>query len=206
MALPRPPFRSGRPTGWRSAAREYSLTWGDLHRHTDLSFDGYSDGSLYDSYRYAIDAAGMDFLGPSEHVLPVKVDTEYMWRMVDKAVDVYKIPGAFYPVLNYERTVGYPDGHRNIVWRGRGYDPIRIKLGDRATGVAEDDVLTLWQQLLEGGRPKAISIPHTPATQMGTDWRYNEQRAERLVEIYQGNRDSYEYLGAPRSATADGSS
>lgn len=182
---------------------EYSLTWGDLHRHTDLSFDGYSDGSLYDSYRYAIDAAGMDFLGPSEHVLPVKVDTKYMWRMVDKAVDVYKIPGAFYPVLNYERTVGYPDGHRNIVWRGRGYDPIRIKLGDRAIGVAEDDVLTLWQQLLEGGRPKAISIPHTPATQMGTDWRYNEQRAERLVEIYQGNRDSYEYLGAPRSATAE---
>ena len=38
---------------------------------------------------------------------------------------------------------------------------------------------------------------------MGTDWRYNEQRAERLVEIYQGNRDSYEYLGAPRSATAE---
>lgn len=182
---------------------KYQVVWGDLHRHTDLSFDGYSDGSLYDSYRYAIDAAGMDFLGPSEHVLPEKVDTTYMWHMVDKAVDVYKIPGVFYPLLNYERTVGYPDGHRNIVWNGRGYDPVRIKPGDRAIGVAEDDMLVLWKELLAGGRPKAISIPHTPATQMGTDWRYNDERAERLVEIFQGNRDSYEYLGAPRSATAE---
>ena len=182
---------------------KYHLTWGDLHRHSDLSFDGYSDGSLYDSYRYAIDAAQLDFLGPSEHQLPVKVDTSYQWRMVDKAVDVYKIPSVFYPVLNYERTVGYPDGHRNIVWRGRGYEPVRIKPGDRPNGVAEDDMLELWEQLLAGGDPKAISIPHTSATQMGTDWRYNNEQAERLVEMFQGNRDSYEYLGAPRGAVAE---
>ena len=193
---------------WKSYQMEvgderYHLTWGDLHRHSDLSFDGYSDGSLYDCYRYAIDAAQMDFLGPSEHLLPQKVDTSYQWRMVDKAVDVYKIGGVFYPMLNYERTIGYPDGHRNIVWRGRGYDPVRIKPGDRPNGVAEDDMLELWEQLLAGGSPKAISIPHTSATQMGTDWRYNDEQAERLVEMFQGNRDSYEYLGAPRGATAE---
>jgi hypothetical protein len=38
---------------------------------------------------------------------------------------------------------------------------------------------------------------------MGTDWRYNDERVERLVEIYQGNRDSYEYYGAPKAAVAD---
>ncbi len=183
--------------------KKYHVTWGDLHRHTDLSFDGYSDGSLYDCYRYAIDAARMNFLGPSEHLLPEKVDTSYLWRMVDKAVDVYKIPGVFYPLLNYERTVAYPDGHRNIVWRSRGYQPVRIKPGERANGVAEDDMLMLWKELLSGGEQKAISIPHTTATQMGTDWRYNNEGAERLVEMFQGNRDSYEYLGAPRGATAE---
>ena len=183
--------------------KKYHVTWGDLHRHTDLSFDGYSDGSLYDCYRYAIDAARMDFLGPSEHLLPEKVDTSYLWRMVDKAVDVYKIPGVFYPLLNYERTVAYPDGHRNIVWRSRGYQPVRIKPGERANGVAEDDMLMLWKQLLSGGEQQAISIPHTTATQMGTDWRYHDEQAERLVEMFQGNRDSYEYLGAPRGAVAE---
>ncbi len=182
---------------------KYTVTWGDLHRHTDLSFDGYSDGSLYDSYRYAIDAARMDFLGPSEHLLVHPADTPYLWRMIDKAIDVYKLPRTFYPLLNYERTVAYPDGHRNIVSRSRGFQPIRMRPGPRDIGVAEDDMVALWEQLLGGGRPQAISIPHTTATQMGTDWRYNNEKVERLVEMYQGNRDSYEYLGAPRGATAD---
>jgi hypothetical protein len=184
--------------------KKYSVTWGDLHRHTDLSFDGYSDGSLYDAYRYAIDAAKMDFLGPSEHLLPAKADSPYMWWMVDKAVDIYKVPGAFYPLLNYERTVAYPDGHRNIVSNRRGYKPVPIYPGSSPeTNAAEDDMVRLWKELLPGNKRRAISIPHTTATQMGTDWRYNNEEAERLVEMYQGNRDSYEYYGAPRSAVAE---
>jgi hypothetical protein len=185
------------------AGRRYKVTWGDLHRHTDISFDGQSDGSMYDVYRYAIDAADMDFLGPSEHLLPQDDLSEYIWRMVDKAVDIYKLPGYFYPLLNYERTVAYPDGHRNIVSQSRGYQPLRIKPGTGGSEAAEDDQLYLWDKLLGGkDRPDAFSIPHTTATQMGTDWRYNNVKVERLVEMYQGNRDSYEYFGAPKAAVA----
>ncbi len=187
-----------------AGGKRYKVTWGDLHRHTDLSFDGQSDGSLYDVYRYAVDAADMDFLGPSEHLLPSDDLSEYVWRMVDKTVDIYKLPGFFYPLLNYERTVKYPDGHRNIVSRARGYQPLRIKQGPGPADAAEDDQLYLWKTLLGGKeRPEAISIPHTTATQMGTNWRYNDERVERLVEMYQGNRDSYEYYGAPRGAVAE---
>jgi hypothetical protein len=184
-------------------AKRYKLTWGDLHRHTDLSFDGQSDGSLYDLYRYAIDAAEMDFVGPSEHLMPRNDLSDYMWRMVDKAVDIYKLPGVFIPMLNYERTVRYPDGHRNIVGNRRGYDPLRIKAGPGPADAAEGDQPFLWKTLLGGrDKPGSFSIPHTTATQMGTDWRYNDERVERLVEIYQGNRDSYEYYGAPKGAVA----
>ena len=183
--------------------KRYKVTWGDLHRHTDLSFDGQSDGSTYDVYRYAIDAAEMDFLGPSEHLLPQNDLSDYVWRMVDKAVDIYKLPGLFYPLLNYERTVKFPDGHRNIVGNARGWQPIQIKKGPGPADAAEDDQLHLWKTLLNGKeKPYGFSIPHTPATQMGTNWRYNDERVERLVEIYQGNRDSYEYFGAPRGAVA----
>lgn len=182
---------------------KYKVTWGDLHRHTDLSFDGQSDGSMYDVYRYAVDAAEMDFLGPSEHLLPQNDLSDYVWRQVDKAIDFYKLPGIFYPLLNYERTVKYPDGHRNIVSNARGYQPIRIKQGEGPADAAEDDQLHLWAKLLAGKqKPDGFSIPHTTATQMGTDWRYNDERVERLVEIYQGNRDSYEYFGAPKGAVA----
>jgi len=34
---------------------------GDMHRHTDLSFDGDIDGSIWDFYRYSIDAADFDY-------------------------------------------------------------------------------------------------------------------------------------------------
>src|SRR5439155_7803361 len=42
---------------------------------------------------------------------------------------------------------------------------------------------------------------HTSATSvMGTDWRDNDPKVEPFVEIFQGHRDSYEHLGAPRVA------
>jgi hypothetical protein len=38
---------------------------------------------------------------------------------------------------------------------------------------------------------------------MGTDWRDNDPEVEPLVEIYQGDRISAEYEGAPRAAYGD---
>ena len=34
---------------------------------------------------------------------------------------------------------------------------------------------------------------------MGTDWRDNDPAVEPIVEIYQGDRMSYEHEGAPRA-------
>jgi hypothetical protein len=44
-----------------------------------------------------------------------------------------------------------------------------------------------------------VCASHTSATGMGTDWRDNDPAAEPVVEIYQGDRMSYEYEGAPRA-------
>src|SRR5262249_22941548 len=40
---------------------------------------------------------------------------------------------------------------------------------------------------------------HTSATSMGTDWRDNDPVVEPIVEIYQGDRNSYEAEEAPRA-------
>jgi hypothetical protein len=40
---------------------------------------------------------------------------------------------------------------------------------------------------------------HTSATSMGTDWRDNDPKVEPIVEIYQGDRMSYEMEEAPRA-------
>jgi hypothetical protein len=47
---------------------------------------------------------------------------------------------------------------------------------------------------------RGIAISHTSATGMGTDWRDNDPQLEPLVEIYQGDRVSAEYEGAPKAA------
>jgi hypothetical protein len=54
----------------------------------------------------------------------------------------------------------------------------------------------LYRYLNELG---GICASHTSATSMGTDWRDNDPKVEPLVEIYQGDRMSYEKEGAPRA-------
>jgi hypothetical protein len=54
----------------------------------------------------------------------------------------------------------------------------------------------LYRYLHELG---GICASHTSATGMGTDWRDNDPGVEPVVEIYQGDRMSYEYAEAPRS-------
>jgi len=40
---------------------------GDAHRHTDIRGHSGVDGSVLDTYRYAMDAAQLDWLGTSDH-------------------------------------------------------------------------------------------------------------------------------------------
>src|SRR5437588_8986332 len=68
--------------------------------------------------------------------------------------------------------------------------------GARVAGVHADDTKMLYRYLRELG---GICASHTSATGMGTDWRDNDPVAEPIVEIYQGDRMSYEYEGAPRA-------
>ena len=51
-----------------------------------------------------------------------------------------------------------------------------------------------------------LCASHTSATGMGTDWRDNDPKVEPIVEIFQGHRQSYEHLGAPRVARRPGES
>ena len=48
-----------------------------------------------------------------------------------------------------------------------------------------------------------IAMSHTSATGMGTDWRDNDPELEPVVEIFQGDRSSYEHAGAPLAPTRE---
>ncbi len=178
-----------------SRGKSYRIYRGDLHRHTDISEDGYGDGSLLDAYRYARDAAALEFLGVSDHT--GGLDDPYAWWRTQKFADLFYVRGSFATFYGYERSVEYPNGHRNIFFRRRGNDVTRISPME-AEGFGGPGALFAYLRRHDG-----LSIPHTIGRTSGTDWRDSDPRVENLVELYQGMRDTYEYPGAPRPVWGD---
>ncbi len=178
----------------QSQGKSYSIFRGDLHRHTDISLDGGGDGGLRDAYRYARDAAALDFIGVTDH--DHEVAEPYAWWRSQKFADLLQ-QDSFTTFFSYERGIQFPNGHRNIVFTRRGVPLLPVLTGERL-GLEGAERL-FWYVRRHGG----ASIPHTIATGAGTDWRDNDPEVETLMEIYQGMRDTYEYPGAPRPKTLE---
>ena len=176
-----------------SGEKRYRIYRGDMHRHTDVSQDFKYDGSLIEVYRYALDAAGFDYVAPTDH--QTGYDQEFTWWQNQKLVDLFLVPGAFTPLFAYERSLLFPNGHRNIVFAHRGVRTLPIAPEETS---GQQGAAKLFEYLRAN---RGISMPHSSATNQGTDWRDHDPEVESLIEIYQGYRTSYEYEGAPRAAS-----
>jgi len=183
----------------------HRIVRGDLHRHTEMSWDvgPGNDGSYLDFYRYMIDVAAMDFGSLTDH--QGGGHYAYWWWLTQKSADMYFLPPRFVPLYGYERSVQFPNGHRNVFHPVRGVPvfPFQLKLDQTGvfpgvgTGqVVSNDTKLLYEFLSRTG---GLAISHTSGTSsMGTDWRDNDPHIEPVVEMYQGARNSYETLDAPR--------
>ena len=180
----------------RIDGQEHRVLRGDLHRHSEVSWDGSGDGSMVDVYRYAIDAGALDFLEMTDHNQRTGPDLEYVWWRTQKLTDVYHNAPHFLTLFGYERSLGFPNGHRNIINAKRGFRTFPMTRVP-GKGLAPDDTKQLYRYARE---TDSIVISHTSGTRMGTDWRDNDPELEPVVEIYQGARTSYEYEGAPKAA------
>jgi hypothetical protein len=187
----------------------YKVVRGDLHRHTEISMDGAIDGSLWDAYRYALNAAAFDYIAVTDHNYGAWLDTdepesrntddEYQWWRTQKSADIFHVPGRFVPLYGYERSINFPLGHRNIFHVRRGvfsYRVPKLHIAERPELIARD-AQGLWAYLRSTG---GVGIAHTPGTSMGTDWKLRDDAVEPVTEIYQGDRNNYEEEGAPRAA------
>ena len=179
-----------------SGGKSYRIYRGDTHRHTEFSMDGNNDGMLMEGYRYAMDAAELDYLGVSEHNGTGGQDVEYINWLLQQRSDVLNAPRTFTPLFVYERSLNYPNGHRNIIFAERG-NPTLPASRTETQGV--EGAAKLYAYLKQR---KGIAISHTSASNMGTDWRDNDPEVEPLVEVYQGDRVSNEYEGAPKAGHA----
>ena len=180
--------------------RSYRILRGDLHRHTDISSDGAGEGALIDFYRYALTAGQYDFMMVGDHQyggdnVP---GIEYNWWRTEKSEDIFHIPDRFLPLFGTERSVPYPNGHRNTVFARRGVRWMPIQAGERDGSINSGEILFPYLRRYGG-----ISTPHTSGTDQGTDWRESDPEVEPIVELYQSLHASYEYPGAPRAETPD---
>jgi hypothetical protein len=169
---------------------------GDFHRHTEISGDGAGDGSVEDYFRYMMDAATMDTGIISDH--SEGGDNEYTWWRTEKAIDLFHIEGYYTPLFGYERSVRYPNGHRNVVFPERGTRTLPISVAENQGKVSSGPILYPYLKQHRG-----ICMLHSLATEQGSDYRDNDPEVEPLVEIYQGYHANYEYAGAPRAESAN---
>jgi hypothetical protein len=177
-----------------AAGRKHKIFRGDMHRHTDISFDFKYDGSLIEVYRYGLDVAAFDYIAPTDH--ESGTDQEFTWWQGQKLADLFFLPDRFTPLFAYERSLSFPNGHRNVVFAHRGVQPLPIPREERS---GKEGAGRLYRYLRQN---RGISMPHSSATDQGTNWRDNDPEVEPLMEIYQGYRTSYEYEGAPRAASS----
>jgi hypothetical protein len=172
---------------------------GEFHRHTEYGSHNDGDGLLEDAWRYGLDAADLDWIGVGDHDNGFGVD--YYWWTFQKVTDLFQNPPRFVAAHVYERSVVFPNGHRNVIMPRRGIRPLPrheqpVAAGTEANGSADTKMLYAYLKHFGG-----ICASHTSATNMGTDWRDNDPDVEPVVEIYQGHRHNYEQPGAPRSPT-----
>ncbi len=193
-------LRAIREYRMKSAGAEYRILRGDLHRHTSLSTDGVGDGSLWDFYRYALDAASLDFSTVTDHQ---GGGTSYNWWKTQKSCDLFQVPSRLTTLYAYERSVLYPNGHRNMVFTKRGVPILPIdpaeQTGPDKPGTLRSSTL-VWPYLRQYD---GIAFRHTTATDQGTDWQDHDNKLEPMVEVYQGHRLAYEHEGGPKGPTAE---
>ncbi|MEO0444819.1 MAG: hypothetical protein AAF191_01950 [Verrucomicrobiota bacterium] len=200
---------------WEIEGQTFELVWGDVHRHTDFSnCRTTDDGCIVEHFRYAMEAGGLDFLGTSDHTEVGKRYTPYEWWQTQKFADLFHNPGNFVSLYAYEREQKYPYGHRNVLFLERGGPIIYIKRSNYTQHTLnalplprpEGDILgdippwQLWGLLRAHGK-RAITIEHTSAGSMGTNWHKYESldpEFENILEVFQGSRDSSEGAGAPQ--------
>jgi len=185
------------------AGKRFTLMLGDCHRHTDIRGHSGVDASVLDTYRYALDAAQLDFLGTSDHnvVDPNWTDglRDYQWWYTQKAVDLFTHAPVFTGIYSYEHSMQRPGGHRNVLFLKRGAPLRPINRGNKGG----DDNLppAMWKfweaNVLTQSGQKTVIVPHTFGAGPLADFNWPNARFDCLLEMYQGARGSYEAWRLP---------
>ena len=159
--------------------QSYLLSFGDLHRHTDLSLCfPFFDGTYDDQFRYIIEVVEHDFVGITDHARDLsngEVDS-LVWRRSVKEVTRHRLKGRFIPYFSYERSQRETD--HNV-----------ISLRDDLLRPFQPHLREFWKEI-DGD---TFTIPHntgkSPAMVQAL-WSIHDNVKRPLMEIFQGCRSN----------------
>lgn len=167
------------PRDTRAPTERPLVLYGDLHRHTHLSrCAGRKDGTLLDAVRYALGPGKLSFMAITDHFQ--HLTSWSFWRQM-RDIERWNAPGRMVLLPGVERMVKGL-GHQNLVF-GSLEDA-------RAAGRNR-----LPEELTVGS---VIAIPHmTSLPRNPFNWQRWNADVQRLIEVHQGKRGSFEGLPVP---------
>ena len=158
--------------------------WGDLHSHTEHSFDGVG-GNVFEYARWV---SGLDFHAMTDHSNgPAREGFTrglgpHVWDEYTAATDAHHAPDEFVTLHAYEASFPAPWGHHNVYFRGAPgplLSPSQVTLPE------------LWAALTAG---EALTIPHhTNKFPQPLDWDDDDPARRRNFEIYSAHGLSEAY-------------
>ncbi len=164
------------------------LYWGDIHSHSQYSWDGTGTGD--DHFRYARYASLLDIYCATDHNDRRSMSQED-WQQNVAYTEKWNAPGTFATILGYEASFSAPYGHHNVFYRsGEG----ALHYHD------EENPEEIWQRAeRENLAGKLLTIPHhtggfaRPGGGVKHDWSIHDPRFRPTIEIYSSHGLSEEY-------------
>ncbi len=185
------------PVEVQESTPRYRLFFGELHVHTEISYD--AAGSLDEVYRYARDVSCLDFAAAADHMTGAagqhgpcmhqagspgifRERFDGRWKTTVDAARRYHEPERFVTFIGFEADTTGPAEHRNVYFLGDEPDEMVLP-----SFPPPRDFLAKW---LKG--KKVMAVPHHPAISWipgihrGGGLNMDEVPAEYqpMVEIY----------------------
>ncbi len=152
---------------------EGGIYFGEMHSQMWHSM---GTGSTAEFFTWGRDAAGLDFCAPANHYNWRFEVTEDIWQNLVADCNRFNAPGRFVTLVSYEWGGVSGSGHKNVYYRGDSGPFHYWYRGEHENPDA------LWQEMAARGLD-ALTVPHHTKASGGVDWRFRNDRYQRLVEI-----------------------
>mgnify|MGYP001300148507 CR=1 FL=1 len=169
--------------GLSSNVKSQNIYFGDLHTHSNLSFDS-NPGNLDSLYKSVRDTALLNFVCFTDHDW---YSNETFWTISKQKANQYYQPGVFVTFIGYEFTKPrYEGGHRVVLYPGN--------TGERFSAtVTSFDSLLIKVKRLHG----LINVCHPDHESYYAYKEFRDPTVQKNIEMVGWSRYRSEYYGNP---------